>query len=134
MGATHIRVREDIHKDIKALAEKENKGIFEVTNELIIFALKHYHTKELLLDTDIEKIINNRIGKLEEQLERSTERLASLMARVGIDNSMGLMANIILLEKLLKLNRNDIQNELRKQGVMYFSNATKEDKEKKKGK
>lgn len=82
--------------------------------------------------TDIERILNNRIGKVEDQLNKSTERLASLMARIGIDNAMGLMGDIVLLEKLLKLNRSDIQKELRKQGAIYFSTAVKEDKEEKK--
>ena len=45
---------------------------------------------------------------------------------------MALMGVIVLLEKLLKLDRKDIQNELRKQGVTYFSTATKEDKNNKK--
>ena len=45
---------------------------------------------------------------------------------------MGLMGDIVLLEKLLKLNRSDIQKELRKQGAIYFSTAVKEDKEEKK--
>ena len=132
MGSTHIRVNERIHSEIKEIARKENRGIQEVTEELISLSLKQYHSEELLRQTDIERIVNNRIGKIEDQLNRSIERLASLIARVGIDNSMGLMADIVLLEKLLKLDRKDIQNELMKQGSAYFSTATKEDKNNKK--
>ncbi len=132
MGSTHIRVNERIHSEIKEIARKENRGIQEVTEELISLSLKQYHSEELLRQTDIERIVNNRIGKIEDQLNRSIERLASLIARVGIDNSMGLMADIVLLEKLLKLDRKDIQNELMKQGSEYFSTATKEDKNNKK--
>lgn len=131
MSSTHVRVNERIHSEIKDIAKKQNRGIQEVTEELISLSLKQYHSEELLRQTDIERIVNNRIGKIEEQLNRSTERLASLMARIGIDNSMGLMADIVLLEKLLKLDRKDIQNELRKQGSTYFSNAVKEDKDNK---
>ena len=76
--------------------------------------------------------MNNRISKTEDLINKSVERLASLEARVGIDNSMTLMGVIVLLEKLLKLKKEDIQNELRKQGVTYFSTATKEDKNNKK--
>jgi H2-forming N5,N10-methylenetetrahydromethanopterin dehydrogenase-like enzyme len=132
MSTVNMRIRKDIHSQIKNIAEKEDKGVQEMTEELLLYSLKKYYSDEVMRYTDIERILNNRIGKVEEQLNKCTERLASLMARIGIDNAMGLMGDIVLLEKLLKLNRKDIQNELRKQGAIYFSTAVKEDKEEKK--
>lgn len=131
-STVNMRIRKDIHSDIKAIADKEKRGVQEVTDEFLLFALKHYHSDEVMRQTDIEKIINNRISKTDELIIRSVERLAGLEARVGIDNSMTLMGVIILLVKLLKLDKKDVQSELRKQGAIYFSSAIKEDKDKKK--
>lgn len=131
MSQTHIRVDSSIHFKIKEIADKEGRTLYEVTEDLLNFSLKHYYSEEVMRYTDIERIVNNRISKTEEQINKSVERLAALLARVGIDNSMGLMGNIILLEKLFKLDRKKVQDELRKQGALYFSTATKEDKDKK---
>ena len=79
----------------------------------------------------MEYIINNRICKTEELIIKSVERLAALEARVGIDNSMSLIGTMILMEKLFKMDRKIIQDDLRKQGALYFSTAIKEDKDKK---
>lgn len=132
VGQTHLRVDNSIHSKIKEIADKEGETVYEVTEKLLKFSFKHYYSEEVLRQTDIERIVNNRIGKLEDQLNKSTERLASLMARIGIDNAMGLMGDIVLLEKLLKLDKKDIQKELRKQGATYFSTSVREDKEEKK--
>ena len=132
MGTVNIRIRSDIHFKIKEIADKENRTLQEVLDQLLIYALKNYYTDEVLKQTDIEKIINNRLDKTEELILKGTERLASLQARVGIDNSMALMGVITLIEKILELDKKAVQNELRKQGALYFSNAVKEDKAKKK--
>lgn len=132
MAQTHIRVDSSIHSNIKEIAEKEGRTVYEVTEDLLNFSLKHYYSEEVMRYTDIERIVNDRVSKTEEQLNKSVERLAALLARVGIDNSMGLMGNITLLEKLFKIDRKKVQDELRKQGALYFSTATKEDRDKKK--
>lgn len=131
MADTQVRMANHIHEKVKSIAEKKNITIKEVYEEAMKRYIQAEAQEDLLRETDIERIINNRISKTEEQINRSVERLAALEARVGIDNSMSLMGIIVLLEKLLKLDRESIQNELRKQGVLYFSTATKEDKNKK---
>lgn len=128
MADTQVRMANHIHEKVKSIAAKRNITIKEVYEEAMNRYIKDESQEELLRETDIERIMNNRIVKTEELINKSVERLASLEARVGIDNSMTLMGVIVLLEKLLKLKREDIQNELRKQGVTYFSTATKEDK------
>lgn len=131
MADTQVRMANHIHEKVKRIAEKKNVNIKEVYEEAMNRYIQAEAQEDLLRETDIERIINDRISKTEEQINRSVERLAALEARVGIDNSMSLMGIIVLLEKLLKLDRESIQNELRKQGVLYFSTATKEDKNKK---
>ena len=131
MADTQVRMANHIHEKVKSIAEKKNITIKEVYEEAMNRYIQAEAQEDLLRETDIERIINNRISKTEEQINRSVERLAALEARVGIDNSMSLMGVVILLEKLLKLDRESIQNELRKQGALYFSAAIKEDKNKK---
>lgn len=129
-----IRVNAKLHEKVKDIAAKEGKGVQRTAEELLDFAISKYYANELLERSNLEVILNNRMIKFEEQLNKTTERLAALMARVGIDNSMGLMGVIVLLEKLLKEDPKAVQDELRKRGVVYFTTAVKEDKEKKKEK
>ena len=132
MADTQVRMANHIHEKVKAIAGKRNVSIKEIYEEALTRYIEAEAQEEILRETHIEEIVNNRISKTEDLINKSVERLASLEARVGIDNSMALMGVIVLLEKLLKLDRKDIQNELRKQGVTYFSTATKEDKDNKK--
>lgn len=132
MADTQVRMANHIHEKVKAIAGKRNVSIKEIYEEALTRYIESEAQEEILRETHIEEILNNRISKTEDLINKSVERLASLEARVGIDNSMALMGVIVLLEKLLKLDRKDIQNELRKQGVTYFSTATKEDKNNKK--
>ena len=132
MAETQVRIANHIHEKVKSIAGKRNVSIKEIYEEALTRYIEAEAQEEILRETHIEEILNNRISKTEDLINKSVERLASLEARVGIDNSMTLMGVIVLLEKLLKLDRKDIQNELRKQGVTYFSTATKEDKNNKK--
>ena len=132
MADTQVRMANHIHEKVKAIAGKRNVSIKEIYEEALTRYIEAEAQEEILRETHIEEILNNRISKTEDLINKSVERLASVEARVGIDNSMALMGVIVLLEKLLKLDRKDIQNELRKQGVTYFSTATKEDKNNKK--
>ena len=132
MADTQVRMANHIHEKVKSIAGKRNVSIKEIYEEALTRYIEAEAQEEILRETHIEETLNNRISKTEDLINKSVERLASLEARVGIDNSMTLMGVIVLLEKLLKLDRKDIQNELRKQGVTYFSTATKEDKNNKK--
>lgn len=132
MADTQVRMSNHIHEKVKAIAGKRSVSIKEIYEEALTRYIEAEAQEEILRETHIEEILNNRISKTEDLINKSVERLASLEARVGIDNSMTLMGVIVLLEKLLKLKKEDIQNELRKQGVTYFSTATKEDKNNKK--
>ena len=123
MADTQVRMANHIHEKVKAIAGKRNVSIKEIYEEALTRYIEAEAQEEILRETHIEEILNNRISKTEDLINKSVERLASLEARVGIDNSMTLMGVIVLLEKLLKLKKEDIQNELRKQGVIIFFNS-----------
>lgn len=130
-----VRINPKLHQQIVDISNKEGgKGIQRTTEELLEYAIANYSEKELLENSRVENVLNKRLIKVEEQMNKSTERLAALMARIGIDNSMGLMGLITLLEKLLKADQKEIQKELRKRGVLYFTTAVNEDKANKRDK
>lgn len=125
MSDTHFRVSQSDHEKMKELSVKNGTNIREEYDKAIRDHIKYSTQEGLIRDSNIEVIINERVTKLD-------NHLASMLGRTGMDVSMTLMGMIILLEKLLKLDRKIIQDELRKQGARYFSTAIKEDKEKKK--
>lgn len=133
-GDKNIRVSGNLHQKISEIANKEGDGIRRTTEKLLEYSIRKYYQNELLEVSQMEIIMNNRMIKFEEQINKNTERLAALMARIGIDNSMGLMGLITLLEKLLKADQKEIQKELRKRGVLYFTTAVNEDKANKRDK
>lgn len=125
MAETHVRVEEIYHEKMKQICKKRGIKIKEVYDEAISEYIKKYNQEEIIQDSGIENLINERIAKLD-------KHLSSMLARTGIDTSMTLMGILVLLEKLLKVDRKKLEFELRRQGVNYFTSAVKEDKEKKK--
>ena len=105
MADTQVRMANHIHEKVKAIAGKRNVSIKEIYEEALTRYIEAEAQEEILRETHIEEILNNRISKTEDLINKSVERLASLEARVGIDNSMTLMGVIVLLEKLLKLKK-----------------------------
>lgn len=132
MADTQVRIPTHLHNSMKNIAEGNNESIRSVYEKALRLYIEKEAQEELLRESNLEYIINNRISKTEELIIKSVERLASLEARVGIDNSMSLIGTMILMEKLFKMDRKIIQDDLRKQGALYFSTAIKEDKDKKK--
>lgn len=131
MADTQVRIPTHLHNRMKNIAEGNNESIRSVYEKAIRLYIEKEAQEELLRESNLEYIINNRISKTEELIIKSVERLAALEARVGIDNSMSLIGTMILMEKLFKMDRKIIQDDLRKQGALYFSTAIKEDKDKK---
>lgn len=124
MADAKVRIEESLHSKMKELAGNKRGAIYE---EYEIAIRKHIAEKtqeNIQRDSGLEPFINKRIGRAE-------DHLASMLARNGMDTSMALMGIITLLEKLLKVDRVVIQNELRKQGYRYFATNIKTDKEKK---
>lgn len=115
-------VDDHLHEKMKQIAGKDRGAL---TNEYRIAITNHIkmRTQEnISRDSGLENYINDRVGKLD-------KHLASMLARNGMDTSMVLMGMVLLLEKLLKVDKEEIISQLRKDGAKYFSTAIKEDKE-----
>ena len=119
-----MRVSEALHQKMKEQSLKSGRNIREEYEVAIKNHLKNAAEKEIIMDSELEEYINKRIEKAE-------NHITSMLGRTGMDTSMNLMGVLILLEKLLKVDRKTIQDELRVQGAKYFSTAIKSDKNEK---
>lgn len=122
MSYTQVKIDDHLHQKMKKLAGSTKGAITEEYRVAITNHIAMKTQENIIKDTNLESYINDRITKAE-------KHLASMLARTGMDTSMNLMAAVILLSKLLKVNEVEIQNELRKRGARYFANAIKKDKE-----
>lgn len=124
-GTTQVKIDDHLHQKMKELAGPERGAIAE---EYRIALANHIAAKtqeNMIKDSGLETFINDRVSKAE-------NHLAAMMGRTGMDTSMILMGLILLLEKLLKVDRQNLQEKLRIDGARYFSNAVQKDREYKK--
>ena len=115
------------HEKMKQLAGTNHKTIVDEYRDAIDYYISH-KTKEIMLqDTGLENYFNDKLNRME-------NHLASMLARTGMDTSMNLMGMILFLEKFFneKYTREQLQEQLRKDGARYFATAIKKDKEEKK--
>lgn len=124
MAYTRVLIDDYLHEKMKDLAAPGKGGIIEEYRTALNNHIQNRTKENISRDSGLEVYINERVNKLD-------KHLASMMARTGMDTSMALMGMIILLEKLLKVDREELILELRKEGARYFSNAIKSDKENK---
>lgn len=122
MADTHFRVGEHLHEEMKSLAAKNGTSLREEYERAIRDHIKYSTQENLKRDSGLEIYINERITRLD-------NHITGMMGRTGMDVSMTLMGLITLLEKLLKVPREDIQELLKRQGAAYFSSAIKREKE-----
>lgn len=127
MSQSTVLVDDHLHQKMKEIAGPKRGELSKEYREAIENHIKYKTQENLKRDSGLEECLNNRITRAE-------DHLASMLARTGMDTSITLMGVITLLEKLLKVDREIIQNQLRKQGYNYFIAAIKEDKKKKKDK
>lgn len=129
MAYAMTRVNAATHEKMKDLAKQNGNTIIgEYERALDMYITSSY--KEILLENSkLETFLNEKINKME-------NHLASMLARTGMDTSMNLMAMIIFLEKFFngKYTRDQLQDQLRREGARYFSNAIRKDKDAKKEK
>ena len=122
MSYAMTRVNSATHDKMKDLAMKNgNTIIAEYERALDIYIRNSY--KEILLENSkLETFLNEKLNKIE-------NHLASMLARTGMDTSMNLMAMVIFLEKFFngKYTREQLQDQLRREGARYFSSAIKKE-------
>lgn len=114
--ANRILMDEDLHEKMRALAKKRGVNIIDEYRVAINSHIKERVNEEIARDSGLEIYIDQRITKVD-------KHLASMMARTGMDTSMVLMGLILLLEKLLKVERTELMDMLRKEGARYFSSG-----------
>ena len=125
MSYTPVKIDDHLHEKMKQLAGDKRGAIAAEYREAIQEHIKYKTEENMVRDTGLDNFINNRVTKAE-------DHLSSMMARTGIDTSITLMGVILLLEKLLKVDKSEIIKQLRHDGYLYFSTVIKEDKENKK--
>lgn len=115
---TNFRIDTYRHEKMKDIANKSSVNVTDIYREAIDYYITHKTQDLINTDSQLESYINKRIAKTE-------DRLASLIARVGMDSSISIMGLTLLLSKLMKVERKEIYDMLRKEGAAYFSRPYK---------
>lgn len=123
MAYTPVKIDDHLHSKMKEIAGTKRGALTEEYRIAIENHIKYKTQENMKIDSGLEGFINDRIGKMD-------KHLASLMVRNSIDTSMTLMGLVSLLEKLLKVDKEVLLTQLKKDGANYF-NAAVRDKENK---
>lgn len=114
-----------LHEKMKNVVKR--KGTHATLYDEYNLAIRNHIAKaseeEILKDSKIEEIISHEIKKVD-------KHLSSMLGRTGMDVSMTLMGLILFLEKTLKVDREQIQDRLMRDGARYFTAAIQDSKEK----
>jgi hypothetical protein len=108
-----INMDEARHEKMKALAKKNNRTIQQEYSHVVDRYIANELQEEILANSRIEQIMNERLGKME-------NRLAGLVARNGMDTSMVLMGLLTLLSKTFGKKREEIYPGLRDEAAKYY--------------
>ncbi|MEG2110051.1 MAG: hypothetical protein RRY19_09720 [Clostridium sp.] len=118
MGETHARVGEDLHEKMKSISKQTGRLIKEEYDIAIQEYIQRFEEKKLLKDSGLEKMLDEKIDKLD-------SHLSSMLGRTGLDASMILVGVAYFLESYFEKDINEVFNTLRKDGVDYFTNKSK---------
>lgn len=118
MGETHARVGEDLHEKMKSISKQTGRLIKEEYDIAIQEYIQRFEEKKLLKDSELEKMLDEKIDKLD-------SHLSSMLGRTGLDASMILVGVAYFLESYFEKDINEVFNTLRKDGVDYFTNKSK---------
>ena len=127
MSFTMVRIDDFRHKKMKDLSGNSRGAVVNEYRKAIDFYISYRTQENMVMDTRLESYINERINKLD-------KHLSAMLARTGMDTSMNLMAMTMFLEKFFngKYTREQLQEQLRRDGARYFSNVINKDREEKK--
>lgn len=120
---THFRISSHKHEKMKQLSKMSGETLIQTYEKAIDHYIELKTQENIVMDSNLEVFINNRISKAE-------DHLASMLGRTGMDTSMVLTGLVLLLENIMKnVSKEEIYHKLRKDGANYFSNAIRKDKE-----
>jgi hypothetical protein len=115
-----VKINSRLHEKMKDIVKMKG-GEFTLTDEYelaISNHIKSFYEKELLKDSELEKLLDDKISKID-------KHLASMLGRTGMDTSMLLMGLIIFLEHYFEADKNVIFERLRKEGARYYTSSSK---------
>lgn len=121
-----IRISEAVHRQMKTYMKGEHGEVQACYEEAAREWMAKKANEAIILDSNVERMISERIGKVD-------NHLASMIARSGMDISMILMGLIRFLSLYIKdTSVDEIMKSLRHQGAQYYAAAIKKDKQDKK--
>ncbi len=118
MKTTQIKMDTSRHVRMKELAEKNNRNIIDEYREAIDNHIMRMAQEEILDNSKIETIINERVKKAE-------DRIAGMLGRTGMDTSIVVMGLIDFLAKFFKIDRKELYDDLRKRAAQYYTRPYK---------
>lgn len=126
---SNVRIKQDLYNKMKEISVSTGRNITKEFEYAIQCYIKDYRQEQVKRESNIESLLNERFAKLD-------KHLSSMMARTGMDVSMGLMGTINILKLVLdqttsvgEMTQVEIEEKLRVLGAAYFAKTIKKDKE-----
>lgn len=114
----NVKIDDKLHQRMKKIVEREGGSLKDSYEIAIEEYIQRKEEKELLRNSELEKMLDEKIDKLD-------SHLSSMLGRTGLDASMILVGMTYFLESYFEKDIADIFNTLRKDGVDYFTNKSK---------
>jgi predicted transcriptional regulator len=116
------RIDDDIHMQLKDIAEKKKMKIQEIYHEALRNYITNTNQEMILVDSKIEEIMNRKLRTFE-------NRIMDVIGRIGMDNSINVMASTHIMQKIMNSDRSKIYTELRKEAATYWGRPYKKQQE-----
>jgi hypothetical protein len=109
-----------LHQKMKILAKNRgNRPIIREYETALENHIAQQNQDILLADSKIEKLMNERLSKME-------ERFAGLMARIGMDTNIAIIALLHSLSKRYNIPENELYDQFRPAAAKLFSRSYKD--------
>ncbi len=113
----NIKINDRLHQRMKKIAERDGLNLKDSYENAIEEYIQRKEEKELLGNSELEKMLDERFAKID-------KHLSSMLGRTGLDMSMNLIGMVYLLESYFEKDATEIFNTLRKDGVDYYTNKS----------
>ncbi|MDU6274077.1 hypothetical protein [Clostridium sp.] len=113
----NIKINDRLHQRMKKIAERDGLNLKDSYENAIEEYIQRKEEKELLGNSELEKMLDERFAKID-------KHLSSMLGRMGLDMSMNLIGMVYLLESYFEKDATEIFNTLRKDGVDYYTNKS----------
>ena len=120
---THAKVNEQLHLKMKRIAASNNRNVQEEYELAIRNHIAEGVQKEILVDSKLESVLNERVKKME-------DRIVAMQARNGMDTSIVLVLLLEFASRVIKVDKNELYESARKRATAYFSKPYQKEKTK----